>query len=120
MARILIVDDALFMRKAVSDALIDGGHEIVGEATNGEEALERYRQLQPDLVTLDITMPELDGMWALAAIRMSDPSARIIMCSALGQEAKVLESIRGGAKDFVVKPIQPERLLGAIANALAA
>jgi two-component system, chemotaxis family, chemotaxis protein CheY len=119
MARVLVVDDAAFMRKMVGDALAGGGHEVVGEATNGVEALDRFQELRPDVTTLDITMPEKDGLAALKDILAFDPSARVIMCSALGQEAKVLEAIKGGAKDFVVKPFQSERVLDAISKALA-
>jgi two-component system, chemotaxis family, chemotaxis protein CheY len=118
MARILVVDDAAFMRKMVTDALTKGGHEVVGEAGNGNEALARYQELQPDLVTLDITMPEKDGLAALADIMAADPSAKVVMCSALGQESKVLEAIKLGAKDFVVKPFQPDRVNDAVGKAL--
>ena len=118
MARVLVVDDAAFMRKMVSDALTKGGHEVVGEAGNGVEAIARFQELKPDLMTLDITMPEKDGLTALAEIVAADPSARVVMCSALGQESKVLESIKAGAKDFVVKPFQPERVNDAVAKAL--
>jgi two-component system, chemotaxis family, chemotaxis protein CheY len=119
MARVLVVDDAAFMRKMVSDALSGGGHEVVGEAGNGLEAVEQYRSLRPDVTTLDITMPEKDGLSALREIIAVDPSAKVVMCSALGQESKVLESIKLGAKDFVVKPFQPDRVLSAIEKALA-
>ena len=119
MARVLVVDDAAFMRKVVSDALASGGHEVVGEAGNGTEAVQRYQELSPELVTLDITMPEKDGLEALGEIISFDPSARVLMCSALGQESKVIESIQKGAKDFVVKPFQPEQLLEAVGKALA-
>jgi two-component system, chemotaxis family, chemotaxis protein CheY len=119
MARVLVVDDAAFMRKVVSDALTSGGHEVVGEAGNGNEAVQRYQELQPELTTLDITMPEKDGLAALAEIISLDPAARVLMCSALGQESKVIESIKLGAKDFVVKPFQPPRLLEAVSKALA-
>jgi two-component system, chemotaxis family, chemotaxis protein CheY len=119
MARVLVVDDAAFMRKVVGDALTSGGHEVVGEATNGAEAVERFQELRPELTTLDITMPEKDGLAALAEIMAIDPAARVVMCSALGQESKVLESIKLGAKDFVVKPFQPARVLEAIGKALA-
>jgi two-component system chemotaxis response regulator CheY len=112
MARVLVVDDAAFMRKMVTDALTGGGHEIVGEAGNGVEAVARYQELRPDVMTLDITMPEKDGIAALKEIIAIDPSAKVIMCSALGQESKVLESIKLGAKDFVVKPFKPARLPG--------
>jgi two-component system, chemotaxis family, chemotaxis protein CheY len=119
MARILVVDDAAFMRKMVSDALTKGGHEVIGEAANGAEAIERFQELKPEVMTLDITMPEMDGLSALREIIGLDPSARVVMCSALGQESKVLESIRLGAKDFVVKPFQPDRVLDAVGKALA-
>jgi two-component system chemotaxis response regulator CheY len=118
MAKVLIVDDAAFMRKMLTDALVKGGHEIVGEAANGVEALARFQELRPEITTLDITMPEKDGIAALRDILSFDPSARVVMCSALGQEAKVLESIKAGAKDFVVKPFQPDRVLEAIGKAL--
>ena len=118
MARVLVVDDAAFMRKMVSDALAKGGHEVVGEAGNGVEAISQYQALKPDLVTLDITMPEKDGRAALQEIIGLDPGARVIMCSALGQESKVLESIKIGAKDFIVKPFKAERVLGAVDKAL--
>jgi two-component system chemotaxis response regulator CheY len=119
MARILVVDDAAFMRKMVSDALTKGGHEVVGEAGTGTEAVLRFQELNPELTTLDITMPEKDGLTALREIIELDPSARVIMCSALGQESKVLESIKLGARDFVVKPFQAERVLEAVGKALA-
>ena len=118
MARILVVDDAAFMRKMVTDALSSGGHEIVGEAGNGAEAVVQYQSLRPDVMTLDITMPEKDGLAALREIIAADPGAKVVMCSALGQESKVLESIKLGAKDFVVKPFQPDRVLSAIDKAL--
>src|SRR5918912_1089909 len=105
MARVLVVDDAAFMRKVVSDALTSGGHEVVGEAGNGNEAVQRFQELQPELTTLDITMPENMTI---------NPAARVLMCSALGQESKVIGSIKLGAKDFVVKPFQPPRLLEAV------
>jgi two-component system chemotaxis response regulator CheY len=118
MARVLVVDDAAFMRKMVTDALSGGGHEIVGEAANGAEAVQRFQELRPDVMTLDITMPEKDGLTALREIIAVDPGAKVIMCSALGQESKVLESIKLGAKDFVVKPFQADRVLSAIDKAL--
>ena len=119
MARVLVVDDAAFMRKMVTDALSGGGHEIVGEAGNGAEAVQRYQELRPDVMTLDITMPEKDGLAALKEIIAVDPGAKVVMCSALGQESKVLESIKLGAKDFVVKPFQPDRVIEAVGKALA-
>lgn len=119
MARILVVDDAAFMRKMVSDALTKGGHEVVGEAGNGVEAIERFQELKPELTTLDITMPEKDGLTALSEIMALDPTARVIMCSALGQESKVMESIKLGARDFVVKPFKADRVQEAVEKALA-
>ena len=119
MARVLVVDDAEFIRKAITMALADGGHEVVGEAEDGESAVARYRELRPDLTTLDITMPIADGMAALKGILSFDPSARVVMCSAVGQEHKVVESISIGARDFIVKPLQRERLLSVIERALA-
>jgi two-component system chemotaxis response regulator CheY len=119
MARVLVVDDAAFMRKMVSDALAKGGHEVVGEAGNGLEAISQFQALKPDLMTLDITMPEKDGLAALADIMAADPSAKVVMCSALGQESKVLEAIKLGAKDFVVKPFQADRVIEAVGKALA-
>src|SRR3954470_19044354 len=118
MARVLVVDDAAFMRKMVSDALTKGGHDVVGEAGNGAEAVTQFQELRPDVMTLDITMPEKDGLAALKEIVALDPSAKVVMCSALGQESKVLESIKLGAKDFVVKPFQADRVLSAIEKAL--
>ena len=119
MARVLIVDDAAFMRKMLSDALSGGGHEVVGEAANGNEAVQQFQALRPELTTLDITMPEKDGLQALREILSFDPTARVVMCSALGQESKVLESIKAGAKDFVVKPFEASRVLEAVGKALA-
>ncbi len=118
MARILVVDDAAFMRKVLTDALTGGGHEVVAEAGNGNEAVAQFQDVKPDLTTLDITMPESDGLEALRGILAADPAAKVIMCSALGAEDKVLESIRIGAKDFVVKPFQAERVLEAVGRAL--
>ena len=119
MARVLIVDDAAFMRKMLSDVLAKGGHEVIGEGANGAEAIAQYQALRPDIMTLDITMPEKDGLAALREILTLEPSAKIVMCSALGQESKVLEAIKSGAKDFVVKPFQPDRVLDAIGKALS-
>jgi two-component system, chemotaxis family, chemotaxis protein CheY len=118
MARVLVVDDAAFMRTMVTDALTKGGHQVINEAANGNEAVERFRDLRPEVTTLDITMPEKDGLTALQEIIGLDPGARVIMCSALGQECKVLESIKIGAKDFIVKPFKAERVLGAVDKAL--
>ena len=117
MARVLVVDDAVFMRKLLSDTLAAGGHEVVGEASNGHEAIALYGELGPDVVTLDITMPELDGLAALEGVLAVDPTARVVMCSALGHESKVTQALNGGACDFVSKPFVCERLRGAIARA---
>ena len=118
MARILVADDAAFMRMMIKNILTQNGHEVVGEAENGAEAVERYAELKPDVTTMDITMPEKDGIAALKEILAGDPAAKVVMCSALGQEAKVIESIRSGAKDFVVKPFQQDRVLSAVTKAL--
>ncbi len=118
MARVLIADDAAFMRMMIKNILTQNGHEVVGEAANGAEAVSKHAELAPDVTTMDITMPEKDGIAALKEILAANPAARIIMCSALGQEAKVIESIRSGAKDFVVKPFQQDRVLAAVEKAL--
>jgi two-component system, chemotaxis family, chemotaxis protein CheY len=119
MARILVVDDAAFMRRMVSDVLTSGGHEVVGEAADGNEAVERYKELRPDVMTLDITMPEKDGLTALRELIAIDPSATVVMCSALGQESKVLEAVKAGAKDFIAKPFEAQRVLTAIEKVTA-
>ena len=112
--RILVCDDAAFMRMMIKDILTKNGYGVVGEAENGNVAVERYNELKPDLVLMDITMPEMDGIEALKQIMANDPSAKVIMCSAMGQQAMVIESIKAGAKDFIVKPFQAERVLEAI------
>ena len=114
MPKILITDDAAFMRMMLKDILTKGGYEIVGEAVNGNEAIEKYNQFKPDLVTMDITMPICDGITALKQIMASNPAAKVVMCSAMGQQAMVIESIQSGAKDFIVKPFQPQRVLEAV------
>src|ERR1700742_1927513 len=119
MARVLVVDDGAFMRKMVPDALSGGGHEIVGEAANGIEAVQRFQELRPDVMTLDITMPEKDGLTALKELIALDPSAKVVMCSALAQESKVLEAVKAGAKDFIAKPFQAQRVLSAIEKVVA-
>jgi len=119
MARILVVDDAAFMRKVLTDTLTAGGHEVAGEAANGFEALERFPELRPDLTTLDITMPEKDGLTALRELMALDPTAKVVMCSALAQESKVLEAVKAGAKDFIAKPFQAQRVLTAIDKVVA-
>jgi two-component system chemotaxis response regulator CheY len=115
---ILIVDDAAFMRMMIKDILSKNGYTIVGEAENGKIAVDKYSETKPDLVLMDITMPEMDGIQALKAIKGSDPSATIIMCSAMGQQAMVIEAIQSGAKDFIVKPFQAERVLEAVKKAI--
>ncbi|WP_217915201.1 response regulator [Miltoncostaea marina] len=119
MPSVLIADDAAFMRMMIKNILSEAGYEIVGEAENGQDAVARYRELKPDLTTMDITMPEMDGIAALRAIRGDDPAARVVMCSAMGQQSMVIESIQAGARDFIVKPFQPDRVLEAIQKALA-
>ena len=115
---ILIVDDAAFMRMMLKDILTKNGYNIAGEAVNGKDAVEKYKELSPDLVTLDITMPELDGIGALKAIKQINFNAVVIMCSAMGQQAMVLESIQAGAKDFIVKPFQADRVLESVSKAI--
>ncbi|WP_138414815.1 response regulator [Aquibacillus sediminis] len=116
--RILIVDDAAFMRMMIKDILVKNGYEVVGEAQDGVQAVEKYEELTPDLVTLDITMPEKDGITALKEIKAINPDAKIIMCSAMGQQAMVIDAIQAGAKDFIVKPFQADRVIEAIQKAL--
>ena len=111
---ILICDDAAFMRMMIKDILTKNGYNIVGEAENGAKAVEKYAELKPDLVLMDITMPEMDGIEALKKIKAADSNASIIMCSAMGQQAMVIESIQSGAKDFIVKPFQADRVLEAV------
>ena len=119
MPSVLIADDAAFMRMMIKNILTDAGYEIVGEAENGTVAVSKYHELKPDLTTMDITMPEMDGLAALKEIRDQDPEARVLMCSAMGQQSMVIESIQAGARDFIVKPFQPERVLEAVQKALA-
>ena len=115
---ILIVDDAAFMRMMIKDILTKNDYEVLGEAENGLEAVEKYKELNPSLVIMDITMPEMDGIEAVREIKKIDSSARIIMCSAMGQQSMVIEAIQAGAKDFIVKPFQQDRVLEAVAKAL--
>lgn len=115
---ILIVDDAAFMRMMIKDVLTKNGFTIAGEAENGVKAIEAYKESSPDLVIMDITMPEMDGIQAVKEIKKHDNSARIIMCSAMGQQAMVIEAIQAGAKDFIVKPFQPERIVEAVKKVL--
>lgn len=111
---ILICDDAAFMRMMIKDILSKNGYNVAGEAENGMKAVEKYKELNPDLVLMDITMPEMDGIQALKEIKKLDAGAQIIMCSAMGQQAMVIESIQAGAKDFIVKPFQADRVLEAV------
>ncbi|MCH5251974.1 MAG: response regulator [Lachnospiraceae bacterium] len=115
---VLICDDAAFMRVMIKDILSKNGYEVAGEAENGQKAVEKYAELKPDLVMMDITMPEMDGIEALKKIKESDASATVIMCSAMGQQAMVIESIQSGAKDFIVKPFQADRVLEAVKKAI--
>jgi two-component system chemotaxis response regulator CheY len=112
--RILVVDDAAFMRMMIKDILVKGGYDVCGEATDGANAIEKYRELKPDLVTMDITMPEMDGITSLQEIRKIDPGAKIVMCSAMGQQQMVINAIKSGAKDFIVKPFQADRVIEAV------
>ena len=115
---VLICDDAVFMRTMVGDILTQAGFEIVGQAETGVQAVEQYKKLKPDLVTMDIVMPDMGGIDAVREICAFDPQARILMCSAMGQQALVVEAIQAGAKDFVVKPFQPSRVLEAVQRVL--
>lgn len=118
MKSILVVDDANFMRMMLKDILTKNGYEIVGEAGNGAEALQKYKELNPDLVTMDITMPDVNGIQGVKLIREFDPNANIIMCSAMGQQAMVIDAIKSGAKDFIVKPFNAERVVEAVKKIL--
>ena len=111
---ILICDDAAFMRMMIKDILSKNGYNVVGEAENGAVAVDKYKELHPDLVLMDITMPEMDGIQALKNIKAADGAANVIMCSAMGQQALVIESIQAGAKDFIVKPFQADRVIEAV------
>ncbi len=111
---ILICDDAAFMRMMIKDILSKNGYNVAGEAENGLKAVEKYKEVSPDLVLMDITMPEMDGIQALKEIKKLDPGALVIMCSAMGQQAMVIESIQAGAKDFIVKPFQADRVIEAV------
>lgn len=117
----MIVDDAVFMRKMLGKILIDAGHEVCAEASNAKEAIETYKKFKPDLVTMDIVMPmmeELDGVGAVREIVKIDPKAKVLICSVMSQQSLVVEAIRSGAKDFITKPVQPEKLIAAINSAL--
>ncbi len=118
MKKVLVVDDTKFMRDILKGILAKKDLEVAGEAANGREAVEKYRELKPDLVTMDIIMPEMDGIEAVKKIMEINPAARILMCSAMGQQALVIEAIQAGARDFVIKPFQPTRVLEAVDRAL--
>ncbi|MFT9847847.1 response regulator [Aneurinibacillus sp. REN35] len=117
--RVLIVDDAAFMRMMIKEILTKNGYNVVGEASDGAQAVEKYKELNPDLVTMDITMPEMDGITALKEIKKINAAAKVIMCSAMGQQAMVIDAIQAGAKDFIVKPFQADRVIEAIKKTLA-
>jgi two-component system chemotaxis response regulator CheY len=118
MARIMICDDATFIRMMIKDIVITYGHEVAGEAENGQIALSKYKECKPDLVMMDITMPEMNGIEALRGIKQADPEAKVIMCSAMGQQSMVIDAIQAGAKDFIVKPFQPEKIIETIRKIL--
>ncbi|MDD1674008.1 MAG: response regulator [Methanomicrobiales archaeon] len=118
MGKILIVDDTLFMRTLLKNILFSGGHTIVGEAGDGEEGVNRYRELKPELVTMDVVMPKLNGIDALKAIKTFDPSAKVIMCTAVGQEQMVKLAIRSGARGYIIKPFQAPKVLEEVKNIL--
>ena len=115
---VLVCDDAIFMRTMISDILAQAGYDVIGEAETGTQAVERFKELPPDLVTMDIVMPAMGGIDAVREIMKIAPDARVLMCSAMGQQALVVEAIQAGAKDFVVKPFQPSRVLEAVQRVL--
>lgn len=115
--RVLIVDDAIFMRMKLKDILEKNGYEVVAEAQNGVEAIERYKTEKPDLVTMDITMPEMDGVTALKGIKSFDKEAKVVMCSAMGQQSMVMDAIQAGAVDFIVKPFDSDRVIQSLNKA---
>jgi two-component system chemotaxis response regulator CheY len=119
-AKIMVVDDAAFMRMMLKHILESGGHEVLWEAATGAEAVEKYKAFRPEVVTMDITMPEMEGIEALRLIREADPRAKIIMCSAMGQQRQIVEAIQSGARDFIVKPFQGPRVLEAVSKVMAA
>ncbi len=118
MTKVLIVDDAAFMRMMLRDILEKNGFEIVGEASNGIKAVELYKKEKPEVVTMDITMPDMDGIEAVKQIKAFDPNSKIIMCSAMGQQSMVMDAIRAGARDFIVKPFQADRVIEAITKVI--
>lgn len=116
MAKILCVDDAAFMRMMIKNTLTQNGYSDVYEAADGAQAVEKYMEIRPDLVIMDITMPNMDGLEALKAIKAKDPNANVVMCSAMGQEAMVVDAIKAGAKDFIVKPFKPDRIVKTVSS----
>ena len=120
MAKILLVDDAAFMRMMLKNTLKENGYPDTEEACDGAEAVAKYGELHPDLVIMDITMPNMDGLEALKAIKASDPNASVVMCSAMGQEAMVIDAIKSGAKDFIVKPFKPDRIIKTVSSIVGA
>jgi len=116
--RVLLVDDASFMRMMLKNILVGSGYEVVGEAENGAKAIDQYKALKPDLMIMDIIMPEMGGIDAVREIIKVNPAAKILMCSSMGQQSLVVEAIQAGAKDFIVKPFQPSNVLEAVKKAL--
>lgn len=116
MAKILLVDDAAFMRKVIKDTLSKNGYTDLHEAVDGADAVEKFTELAPDLVIMDITMPNMDGLEALKAMKAKNPACNVVMCSAMGQEAMVIEAIQSGAKDFIVKPFKPDRIMKTVSS----
>lgn len=116
--KILLVDDAAFMRMMLKDTLTKNGYTEVFEAVDGADAVEKFKEIGPDLVVMDITMPNMDGLEALKAIRALNGSANVVMCSAMGQESMVMEAVRSGAKDFIIKPFKPDRVLKTVNSIL--
>ncbi|MCH6562698.1 MAG: response regulator [Deltaproteobacteria bacterium] len=116
--RVLITDDAAFMREMLREIISEGGYEVVAEAADGEEALARFHEHHPDVVTLDIVMPGKSGLEVLRELTALEPSACVVMCSALGQEALVMEALEAGAKEYIIKPFKPDQVLGALNEAL--
>lgn len=119
MAKFMIVDDAAFMRSFLSNIILESGHEVIAEASNGQEAVQMFKRVRPDIITMDITMPDMDGISAIKHILNLDPKAKIIMCSAMGQQKMVLDAIAAGAKDFIIKPFQKDRVMESITNILS-
>ena len=117
MAKVLVVDDAMFMRATLKKLLTEAGFEVAGEAENGQVAVERYQELKPDVVMMDITMPEMDGLTALKEIMKIDAGAKVVMCTALGQERSVMESMQAGAKDYIIKPFKSDKVVEAAKKA---